>query len=204
MYDRRLFKFAGWIEDHAEGFRTDFVNNQITFIPVMKHNAYLGRGNTILKQNIIRFIKNGGSYDEVLQLKTNQPRNIYPDEWQGFVIKAYDRVDVDLNLFPTCKQALNLFGDSCMNLVYARLQPNTDIPIHIDMENINGDLVAVHLPIMMEKDTSFLKYETEVLPLEVGKVTVLQTELLHSSHNTSNTTDRINVIFVFRKEDVLV
>lgn len=204
MLTKNNFKYASWIEARVDGFRSDFINNDISFVPVMKHNEYLGRGNAVLKQNIERFIKSGGTYENVLQIKTKQPRSIYPDEWQGFVVKAYDKVDVDLDLFPTCKQAIDMFGDECMNLVYARLQPNTDIPIHIDMENINGDLVAVHLPIIMEKDSSFLKYEQESIPLSVGEIAVLQTELLHSSHNKSNTMDRINVIFVFRKDKVII
>lgn len=204
MITRDQFKYTEWIEAHVSGFRSDILNNRISYTPVMKHKSYLGRGNVFYKQNINRFVKAGGDRDEVLRIQAEQPLSVYPDDWQGFVIKAYDQTDVDLNNFPTCKQAIDLFGNDCMNVVYARLSSNTHIPTHIDRENINGDLIAVHLPLFMEEGSSYLKYEQEVLPLEVGKVTILQTELLHSSHNISNTIDRVNVIFVFRKENVIL
>lgn len=214
MYDRNLFKFTSWIEENANGFWDDFANNYVDqqLTPVIYHDAYIKGNLSESYKGIKKFLKTSKDDEElkarndyVFERITNQPRDMYPDAWQAYPIKMFGNIqtDVNMDLFPTCKKALDYFGPSCISLVYSILKAGSVIPTHIDMENINEDQLTIHLPLQLEEDKAYMICGDRKLALKKHQLCFLNTNLMHSAHNESTTIDRVNVLFIFKQQEVL-
>ena len=69
--------------------------------------------------------------------------------------------------------------------------PNTKIDLHPD----NDEFLKIHIPIITNPDAWFF-YEDEKFNMQVGNAYLVNTTILHGTHNQGST-DRIHMIFKF-------
>lgn len=139
--------------------------------------------------------------DKILGLIQDQSTGgyVYANGWRTHPFRVYGQDVNSADEYPTVRTALEYFGPACVGIAYNTLYPNTHIPTHVDLENINGEYINVHLPLALEDGKAYMIIEQTNYPLVRHELHFLQSELLHSAHNASDTTDRVNVMFIFDK-----
>lgn len=96
-------------------------------------------------------------------------------------------VETELN-FGFAKKVIDTFSNIRQTVIAAH-PPETRIDLHTDTDNF----VKVHIPIVTN-DKSYFNFEDEVFNLKTGHAYLINTSLLHGTHNAGDT-DRVHFIF---------
>lgn len=116
----------------------------------------------------------------------------------GGEIKVHDTMPDDrIAKFPTAKTIMDKYGDELFGLVYSSIGPYSILQRHDGPENIDGEYIRIHIPLIIPPGDIFL----EVKGQEViwNNTFGFNNQYLHSAHNYSNEWRTIMIVDMSRK-----
>ena len=130
-----------------------------------------------------------------------------PNSWKAYPIKytaeLYDSLehnDVEEALkfielhkekFPTAGRLIEHFGDSVKTATYLVLAPHAGLDWHIDIENIDGAVCSVHVPLDIPEGDLGLEVEDEIIRWD--DIFAYNSQKIHRAWNNS---DKSRLIFL--------
>lgn len=99
--------------------------------------------------------------------------------------------------FPTAKAMMEKYGDDLFGLVYSSIGPYSILQRHVGPENIDGEYIRIHLPLIVPPGDIFLEVQGQEVTWD--DIFGFNNQYLHSAHNYSNEWRMIMIIDLSRK-----
>ena len=113
----------------------------------------------------------------------------YAHEDAGIYFNGLDDAEED---FPTAVKFIRSLGDACPVAVYSILDPQTILNRHNGPENVKGETIRIHIPLIIPEGDVFLEVDgTEV---QWNDIWGFNNQLPHSAYNL---TDEYRLVFFF-------
>ena len=130
------------------------------------------------------------------------------DAWKSVgirnVVKQQGQVVVDEQIpaeqsvkYPTAMKLLSDYHDDMFGLVYSAIGPYSILQRHVGPENIDGEYIRIHLPLVVPTGDIFLEVQGQ--EVEWTDIFGFNNQYLHSAHNYSNEWRLIMIIDLSRK-----
>lgn len=116
---------------------------------------------------------------------------------QGNVVVDEQISNEDAVKYPTAMQLLDDYRDDLFGLVYSAIGPYSILQRHVGPENIEGEYIRIHLPLIIPSGDIFLEVQGQ--EVEWTDIFGFNNQYLHSAHNYSNDWRLIMIIDLSRK-----
>lgn len=113
-------------------------------------------------------------------------------------LEAYEEMPADrLVNYPTCKAMMDKYGDDLFGLVYSSIGPYSILQRHVGPENIDGEYIRIHIPLIVPPGDIFLEVQNQEVTW--NDIFGFNNQYLHSAHNYSNEWRMIMIVDLSRK-----
>jgi hypothetical protein len=113
-------------------------------------------------------------------------------------VELYETMpDEQLAKYPTCKQMMDKYGDDLFGLVYSSIGPYSILQRHVGPENIDGEYIRIHIPLIVPEGDIFLEVQNHEVTWK--DIFGFNNQYLHSAHNYSNEWRTIMIVDLSRK-----
>jgi hypothetical protein len=113
-------------------------------------------------------------------------------------VEVYEEMPADkITKFPTAKAMMDKYGDDLFGLVYSSIGPYSILQRHVGPENIDGEYIRIHIPLVVPKGDIFLEVQNQEVTWD--NIFGFNNQYLHSAHNYSNEWRMIMIVDLSRK-----
>lgn len=99
--------------------------------------------------------------------------------------------------FPTAKAMMDKYGDDLFGLVYSSIGPYSILQRHVGPENIDGEYIRIHIPLIVPPGDIFLEVQNQEVTWD--DIFGFNNQYLHSAHNYSTEWRTIMIVDLSRK-----
>lgn len=86
--------------------------------------------------------------------------------------------------FPTAMHLIDYYGDDCPIANYSLLAPHSVINRHTGVENREGNMIRIHIPLIVPEGEVFFEVNDEVVHWD--DIFAFNNQYVHSAHNRTN------------------
>lgn len=115
----------------------------------------------------------------------------------GEYVKNWEIDEKDAVKFPTALKFLNKYRHGLFGLVYSAIAPYTILHRHVGPENIDGEYVRIHLPLIIPEGDLFLEVQGQEVTWD--DIFAFNNQYLHSAYNYSKEWRLIMIIDMSRE-----
>jgi hypothetical protein len=115
----------------------------------------------------------------------------------GKVLEDWEIDSESAKKFPTGMSLLNNYREDMFGVVYSAIAPHTILQRHVGPENINGEYVRIHMPLIVPEGDIFLEVQGQEVRWD--DIFAFNNQYLHSAHNYSDEWRLIMLIDLSRK-----
>lgn len=113
-------------------------------------------------------------------------------------VELYEEMPADrLTKFPTAKSMMDKYGDDLFGLVYSSIGPYSILQRHVGPENIDGEYIRIHIPLIVPEGDMFLEVQNQEVTWD--NIFGFNNQYLHSAHNYSKEWRTIMIVDLSRK-----
>jgi hypothetical protein len=113
-------------------------------------------------------------------------------------VEVYEEMPADrITKFPTAKAMMDKYGDDLFGLVYSSIGPYSILQRHVGPENIDGEYIRIHIPLIVPQGDMFLEVQNQEVTWD--NIFGFNNQYLHSAHNYSNDWRTIMIVDLSRK-----
>lgn len=116
---------------------------------------------------------------------------------QGVVMADDTIPEEESKRYPTAMSLLNKYHKDFFGLVYSAIGPMSILQRHVGPENIDGEYVRIHLPLIVPEGDMFLEVHGQEVTWD--DIFAFNNQYLHSAHNYSNEWRLIMIIDLSRE-----
>jgi hypothetical protein len=185
---------ADYYMSFQEALRNEFLKNFDSLESAVKNQASLALDPEVRsdlsyddemlssrKSGTDEFVKNNSAWKTVGFKYAHDDAGIY-----------FNGLDDAEDKFPTAVKFIRSLGDACPVAVYSILDPQTILNRHNGPENIRGETIRIHIPLIIPEGDVFLEVDgTEV---QWDDIWGFNNQLPHSAYNL---TDEYRLVFFF-------